>query len=118
MRRQLLASVAIAAGLLSAAAAPPGSSAYRPVTRTICVDVGGQARPAVCHATASRLDGRDDICQCPIGRLVEAPVCGPHQRPQAETRAFDRARKLASADGSLVGDLYRGRPMCIAPRNR
>jgi len=118
MRRFMFATIAIAAGLLSAAAAPPGSNSLNPATRTICVDGSGQARAAVCQTTASRLDGRDDICQCPIGRAVEAPVCGPGERPQGATRAFERARRLAAEDGTLVGDLFRGRPMCVAPRNR
>lgn len=118
MRRFVFAAAVLTAGILSAAAGPPGASGFSPTTRAICVDVRGQARAAVCRTTASRLDGRDDICQCPVGRIVQAPVCGPGERPNAESRAFDRARREASQDGSLVGDLFRGRPMCVAPRNR
>ncbi|HRD45986.1 MAG TPA: hypothetical protein PLF78_05835, partial [Caulobacter sp.] len=83
----------------------------------ICLDVDGQSRPAVCRSPASRLDGRDDICLCRSAQRVEAPVCGPGDHPQAENRAFELARKAAARDGSLVGDLYQGRPMCVAPRN-
>jgi hypothetical protein len=118
MRRLILAAAALTAGILSAAAGPPGSDVYNPATRIICVDVDGQTRPAVCQTTASRLDGRDDICRCPVGRRVDAPVCASGERPPPASRAFNRARQLASGDGSLVGDLYRGRPMCVAPRNR
>lgn len=116
MRSLLIASAAIGAALFLAGAAP-GSGPLDPATRTICVDVNGQTRPVVCHAPSSRIDNRDDICLCEIGRRVEAPVCGAGERPQAETRAFDRARDAASRDGSLVGDLFDGRPMCVAPRN-
>lgn len=117
--RSLIAVLAIsAAALLTAAAGEPGSSASNPATRTICVDLGGETRPAVCTASASRLDAREDICLCREGQTVEAPICGTGDRPQAETRDFERARKAAAKDGSLVGDLYADRPMCVAPRNR
>ena len=32
--------------------------------------------------------------------------------------SYDSVRKAAAKDGSLVGDLYADRPMCVAPRNR
>ena len=119
MRRIIVVPAVVAAALLSAAAAPPPeSSPYSPATRVICIDVGGQTRPVLCRAPASRLDGREDICLCPVGRRVMAPVCGPGERAQPETRAFERARRSASRDGSLVGDVYDGRPMCVAPRIR
>lgn len=117
--RSLITVLAVSvAALLTSAAGEPGSSATNPATRTICIDLGGESRPAVCTAPASRLDGREDICLCRNAQRVEAPVCGSGERPQAETRAFERARKAAAKDGSLVGDLYAGRPMCVAPRNR
>lgn len=117
MRGLLAASAVALAALLTTAAGAPGSSPLSPSTRIICVDVGGQTKPVVCTASASRIDGRDDTCLCEIGQRVEAPVCGPDERPQAETRAFERARGDASRDGSLVGDLFDERPMCVAPRN-
>jgi hypothetical protein len=117
--RSLAIIVAVsAAALLTAGAGEPGSSPLNPATRTICLDLGGETRPAVCTAPASRLDGREDICLCTGAQRVEAPVCGPGERPQAENRAFEKARKAAAKDGSLVGDLYADRPMCVAPRNR
>lgn len=118
MRRFIVVAAVAGAAILSAAAAPPGASPLSPATREICVDVGGQTRPIVCRAAASRLDRREDICLCRVGRKVHAPVCGPGERPQPESRAFERARRAASRDGSLVGDMFRGRPMCVAPRNR
>lgn len=119
MRRFIaVPAVAVAAVLSAAAGPPPGSSPLSPATRFICIDVDGQTRPILCRAPASRLDGREDICLCPVGRRIEAPVCGPGERPQPESRAFELARRSASRDGSLVGDLYGDRPMCVAPRNR
>ena len=37
-------------------------------------------------------------------------------KPPAENRAYEKARKAASRDGSLIGDLYQGQPMCVAGR--
>ncbi|MDP2261391.1 MAG: hypothetical protein Q8J89_16915 [Caulobacter sp.] len=117
--RSLITILAVSvAAVMAAGAGVPGSSPTNPATRTICLDLGGESRPAICTGPASRLDGRDDICLCRDAQRVEAPVCGPGERPQAETRAFEKARKLAAEDGSLVGDLYADRPMCVAPRNR
>lgn len=116
--RTLVAVSAFAAALMAGAASPaPGSSPEHPATRTICLDLGGESRPPVCQGSASRLDQSYDICICRTAQTVEAPVCGPGEKPLAESRAFEKARKLAAADNSLVGDVYDGRPMCVAPRN-
>lgn len=117
MRSPVLVNGVIGAALMLAAAAAPGSSPLTPATRVICLDLNGQSRPAVCQVPGSRLDRRVDICICRTGQRVDAPVCGQGERPQPETLAFDRARKAAARDGSLVGDLFRGRSMCVAPRN-
>lgn len=105
----------IAAAALLALAAPAAAEAPKaaPQEITICLDVGGHSQPAVCHASGGRLDARDIICLCPEGRRITAPVCGEGENAPAETAAFDRARKDAAADGSLIGDLYEGRPMCV-----
>jgi hypothetical protein len=103
---------------LSAAAAPQGVQGARgPDTRIICLDVGGETRPALCRASSSRIDQSDIICICENAQRVSAPVCSAGERPQAESRLFEKARKLAAKDGSLVGDLYEGRRMCIRARN-
>lgn len=117
MRRILIVTAVAVAGLFAAAAAEPGSSPTNPATRTVCIESNGASRPAVCTGSASRLDNREDICICRNGRRVEAPVCGGGERPPAESRAYERARALAVQDNSLVGDLYEGKPMCVAPRN-
>jgi hypothetical protein len=118
MRSLVTASVFIIAGLMTSAGAQPGSSVTNPATREICVDVGGRSEPAVCQSPASRLDNSDDFCVCRSAQKVDAPVCGPGEKPPAESLAFEKARKAAARDGSLVGDTYDGRPMCIEPRNK
>ena len=92
-------------------------SANPPTETTICVDVGGGTLPAVCRVPSSRLDQREDICICRQGRTVKAPVCGPGEKPPAESRRFENARAAAAQDGTLFGDLFEGKPMCVAPRD-
>jgi hypothetical protein len=112
------AALVLALSGLPAAAAPPGGMTARgPDTRIICLDVGGETRPALCRASSSRIDQSDILCLCENAQRVTAPVCGAGERPQAESRRFEKARKLAARDGSLVGDLYEGRRMCIRARN-
>ena|SRR3990167_1277173 len=116
IRILLIAAAALAAS--SGLALAQGSMSSNPPTKTtICVDVGGQSLPAVCKVPGSRLDKREDICTCPQGMRVDAPVCAAGQKPPGETAAYDKARKLAARDGSLIGDLYEGRPMCVAARS-
>jgi hypothetical protein len=112
MRRLLAVSAFAVAALLAAAASPE-----RPVKGTLCLDVGGESRPPVCHGSASRLDQGYDICLCKYARAVDAPICARGTRPPVENRAYEKARLAASRDGSLFGDAYEGRPMCVAPRN-
>lgn len=108
----LAAALALAAG---AALAQPLES--DPPTRTIlCLDVAGRSEPAICKVAPSRLDLREDICVCAAGMRVETPVCARGETPPAESARFERVRRLASRDGSLIGDLYEGRRMCRAPR--
>lgn len=110
--------IGLAAGLfvLAAAAQAQTQAQAPPKETTICIDVGGASLPAVCRVSGERLDPREDICLCPEGQRVQAPVCGPGETPQPENRAFEIARRKAAADGSLIGDLYEGKPMCMAPR--
>lgn len=109
---------ALAALGLATAAQAQGALNENPPTRTeICLDVNGGTLPVVCRVPASRLDQREDICVCPQGMRTTAPVCGPNERQPAETVALNRARRDAARDGTLVGDLFEGRPMCVAPRN-
>lgn len=115
IRSVLIAATALAASSGLAMAQSPLSE-NPPTQRVICIDVGGQNLPAVCKAPPSRLDQREDICSCPRGMMVDAPICPAGVKPPIETVKFDRARKLAAKDGSLIGDLYLGQPMCVRPR--
>jgi hypothetical protein len=117
MIRSILISAAAAALALSGAAAAQSLSANPPTETVICLDVNGQSLPAVCKVPGSRLDKREDICICRVGMRVTAPVCPEGVKPPTENIAFERARKAAARDGSLIGDLYEGKPMCVAPRN-
>lgn len=114
IRMSMIAGLVLAG---SAGAALAGPMSNPPSERTICIDVGGQSLPAVCKVPPSRLDRREDFCLCGQGVKVTAPVCGPGQKPPSENIAYEKARKAAARDGSLIGDLYRGRPMCVAARD-
>lgn len=103
--------ICAAAALLSgpAFAQNPGA----PAATSVCLDVNGDLLPVVCQVQGSRLDRRDTICQCPEGLRVDASVCAPGERPPIDNLALSRARKLAGKDGSLVGDSFEGRRMCV-----
>ena len=111
----LLATAAVA----FTAAAGAAFADNGPKTRTVCIDPAGKSLPANCKvAQASRISQDVDICLCPGGaERVEAPICPDGVRAPAESAAYERARKAAVKDGSLVGAMYNGQPMCVAPRN-
>ncbi|MDO9338806.1 MAG: hypothetical protein EON95_15605 [Caulobacteraceae bacterium] len=118
MRSLLISAAALLAfGASSVVNASPQGSAIEPTKGVICLDVGGASRPATCQGQASRLDQRYDLCLCENAQRVEAPICGKGERPITENRAYERARKDAARDGSLFGDLYEGRRMCVRARN-
>lgn len=116
MIRSMLIAAATLAALAGPAAAQGAMSSNPPKETTLCLDVNGQALPAVCKVPSSRLDKREDICLCHAGTRVTAPVCPAGVKPPAENVAFEKARKLAAKDGTLVGDLYEGQPMCVSER--
>ena len=118
MRHALTVAAIAAAALLTGAGAKPepGSSPMHPATMDICLDVDGSSKPPLCQGASSRLDQSYDICICRTAQRVEAPVCRDGEKPQSENRAFEKARKAAATDGSLVGDLYDGKPMCVRAR--
>lgn len=94
--------------------------AENPPTKTIqCLEVSGRSIPPVCRVPGSRLDPREDLCTCPEGgQRIEVAVCAKGQRQPPEGRALNLARREAMRDGSLLGDLFAGQPICVTPRNR
>jgi hypothetical protein len=115
IRASLLAVLALAArgGLARAG----DLTSNPPTTTSICLDVSGATLPVTCRVPASRLDQREDICTCAQGERVEIAVCGPGEAPPPEGLAYDKARRLANNKGSLLGAMYQGKRMCVAPRN-
>ena len=113
MRAILIAALALTAG---AANAQPINE--NPPTKTIqCIEVGGQSIPPSCRVPGSRLEKREDICTCPDGgQRVEVAVCAKGEKPPAESKALNVARRTAARDGTLVGDTIDGRRICVAPR--
>lgn len=109
-----LAALTIGAG--AAQAQEPGRNALNPTTTEVCLDVSGATLPIVCKVPASRLDKREDICSCPQGVRTKVAVCAPGQAAPAETVSLNAARREAARDGSLIGDLFQGQPICVAPR--
>jgi hypothetical protein len=110
-----LAALTLTAGV--AQAQDRARSFLTPATTDICLDVSGGTLPAVCKVPASRLDKREDICVCPEGMRTTVPVCGPGQSAPRENLALNAARRTAAKDGSLIGDLFQGQPICVAPRD-
>lgn len=94
-----------------------GRNSLTPDKTEICLDVSGGTLPIVCKVPASRLDKREDICSCPQGMRTTVAVCGPGQTAPGETVALDAVRREAARDGSLIGDLFQGQPICVAPRD-
>ena len=116
MRTLFIAAALLAFGTSGAVNASPDSATH-PKMGIMCLDVGGESRPPVCRGSSSRIDQGYDICLCENAQRVETPVCGKGERPITENRSYELARKDAARDGSLVGDRYEGRQMCVRPRN-
>jgi hypothetical protein len=85
---------------------------------TVCLEPNGGLSPVICKAPASRLDARRDVCECPTGRRTEVPICAAGEKPPPETRALNAFRRQAAADGSLAGDRFQDRPLCVIPTAR
>jgi len=102
--------LALAAG--AAVAGPAGT----PGVTAVCLDAAGGKSPPVCQTPAGRLQPAESSCICPTGVRVEAPVCPSGVSPPPESAALKAARRTASADGTLAGDVFGGRPMCERAR--
>lgn len=108
--------IAAVLALAGASAQAADMTSNPPRQTAICLDVGGQTLPVVCRVPGSRLDKREDFCSCPEGSRTEVAVCAKGQRPPADGLALDKVRRLAAKDGSLLGDTFEGKPICVAPR--
>jgi hypothetical protein len=118
MKPSILIAVAVL-GLSAGIASADSLADNPPKSTTICLDSIGRMLPVHCRAQASRLDAREDICICPAAtQEVKAPVCGPGVHPPGESAAYERERLRAVRHGSVVGAVWQGQAMCIAPRNR
>lgn len=110
--------ILIAGAAFSLCAASASAQSFDGKTTIICLDVSGKSLPATCKAPASRLNDRYDICTCPMGGdRVTVPVCPKGVSPPPEGAAYEKARHAAVSQGSLVGAMYEGKPMCVAARN-
>jgi hypothetical protein len=113
---RILIPIALAAMIAGAAGAQPVSG-NPPAKTTQCIDPGGLLIPPVCQTPASRLDSREYICTCQNGGMrTEVAVCAKGQTPPPEGKALNIARRDAARDGSLIGDTFEGKPICVAPR--
>ncbi|HEY9219889.1 MAG TPA: hypothetical protein VIO94_17715 [Phenylobacterium sp.] len=112
-------SLVIALALVAGAAQAQSSSWQERQTRTsICVDVNGGIIPVVCTGEASLVKPREDICQCPVGGMrTDVSICAPGERPPAESKEFEKARRVAALDGTLMEDTWQGQRMCVRPHN-
>ncbi|MBA4010412.1 MAG: hypothetical protein C0481_00970 [Phenylobacterium sp.] len=117
MIRSALIAVATLVAFAGAASAQAPLSQNPPTQTIICLDVGGQTLPVSCKVPASRLDKREDFCTCRTGTQVDIGICPDGVKPPAENRAYEKARKAAVKNGSLLGATYEGRPMCVTGRN-
>jgi len=98
-------------GALAAGAALGEPS--RNTTTSVCLDPSGRTLPVSCRAKASRVEHEEYICQCLRGgEQVTIPVCPEGVKPPAESADYELARHAAIHRGSLVGQTYKGQPIC------
>ena len=119
MRALFMTALVGFAAVSALAIAQPGQSHPPRQAATLCLDGSGENHAPVCHShSASRFASAPDICQCHgPWRQVEAPYCAAGERAPNDTAAFEQARAKAAEDGSLFGDTYQGKPMCVELRN-
>lgn len=117
MLRTTLVAVVMLVGSTGMASAQAPLSQNPPTQTVICLDVSGATLPVACKVPASRLDKREDICLCAEGQRVDVSICPPGVRPPPENVELMKARRQAVKDGSLIGDLFKGQPMCVEARN-
>jgi hypothetical protein len=110
MRNLMLAAAVGLFGLSGAGAVATAET--RQSTTYVCLDPGGAAHGVLCDRTLNT--SADDFCHCPGNTdKVRVAVCDPGQAPPAQSHAYELAMHRASADGSLIGDSFDDRPMCV-----
>ena len=102
--------------LATLAAAPGWAQPSVPNARTIqCIAPGGRLVPKSCDVADGRLGGRERMCTCPSGGVrVEVATCARGQNPPGESKALNIARRDGARDGTLIGDVANGKPICAA----
>lgn len=112
--RKLMLAAALGTLALSGAAIAQAPDGKPGGLGWVCIEPSGASRGAICDRTLN--SSGDDFCRCPpLTTKVRAEVCDPGEAKPPESPEFERARREAARDGSLVGDVYDGRRMCVRP---
>jgi hypothetical protein len=113
MRKLMLAAAFGLVGLAGAAMAQPETGKPGGLT-AICLEPSGASRGAICDRSLN--SSGPDFCRCEGATTkVKAEVCDPGEAKPPESAEFERARREAARDGSLVGDRYGDLRMCVRP---
>jgi len=82
-----------------------------------CVDTSGYMEPAICSVKVPSKNAMG-FCQCTsVAQKIDAPLCLGGDKQPTDTSDYRQAVLAAiRGDGSLVGDSYNGKPMCVPPR--
>jgi hypothetical protein len=107
MRTALAALVLILASAAPVAAQPPQPGD----ATTICLRPDGRTTPADCRQI--RAGESNAPCFCSYGQPVRTPYCIGKERSAPESRGLQLARRDLARDGTLEGDTYRGKPLCV-----
>ena len=102
--------------LLAGSAMAQSGKGVAPGTTIQCIRVDGTEAPPLCDVPGSRLDKSEYICTCRDGQRIDVPICAKGEKRPPEGVALYRVRRELSRDGSLVGDRFEGRPICLDPR--
>ena len=110
----MLRRLTLALVLATLTAAPAWAQPITPEARTIqCISAGGQLIPKSCDVADGRLADRERMCTCPSGGVrVQVAVCAKGENPPGESKALNVARRTGARDGTLVGDVVNGKPIC------
>jgi hypothetical protein len=108
--------LAVLSLLLAGSAGAQTGKGVAPGTTIQCIRVDGTEAPPLCDVPGSKIDKSEYLCTCRDGQRIAVPICGPGERRPPESVALHKVRRELSRDGSLVGDRFEGRPICLDPR--